>query len=735
MNPITNRIYVAHMFAGVDVLDGSTYDTADLGPTTEVDAIATNPVTGKVYVVASNNAGLFTLVVIDAASGTVTATVTLPAFGTVMAVNPVVNKIYVANDSQLMIVDGASNAVSTTPLHPGFKTLAVNPATNQAYVAWFDPFGDPGIALIDANTNAVNRLPVNPIPRGSMAFNTRTNRLYIADQRGLGVLDVRAGTYSIVVPTPGVIRVAVDESLDKVFVSVAGESFDGTPNRIVVVDGATHATAAVPINTTPTGEANGLVVNPVTHKVYGASNGANWLVEIDASTLALTQVTIGNNPYGLAIDPVANKVYAALFGGKAVAVLEGATRTVTTIPFAAGLFQAAAEPISGRVFAIGVNGPIRMITPARNVLANHAVAMSVNGGAFPTVANPVATFTVCCGYAPTDPPVREVYARAGDTYGTFLPMGVGSPVSSTIPGIGPGLNYVKAFAFDAMEATLWNPGAGGSWLVGAPCVFPLIVPDAPTRLTGLSTRAQVLTADNRPIAGFIIDGYWPKQVIVRARGPSLTALGVAGALANPTLDLYSGTTLLASNDDWGNGANAAAVRSSGFAPGNPAESAILTTLDPGAYTAIMGGVGGTTGVGIVEVFEVDRPDAPAIAISTRGKVDSGDNAMIAGFAIDGVASKTIVVRGRGPSLASQGVAGYLPNPTLELYSGSALIASNDDWATGPTANALTASGFAPGNALEAAMQVTLAPGIYTAVLKGVGAASGIGIVEVFAIAP
>src|SRR6185436_3414929 len=114
-----------------------------------------------------------------------------------------------------------------------------------------------------------------------------------------------------------------------------------------------------------------------------------------------------------------------------------------------------------------------------------------------------------------------------------------------------------------------------------------------------------------------IGGSTSKTVVVRARGPSLTALGVPGVLANPLLQLFSGQTQIAVNDNWGDAANAAQLQSSGYAPAEPLESAVLTTLAPGAYTAIVSGVGQTAGVSIVEVFEVDQPTTPLINIATR----------------------------------------------------------------------------------------------------------------------
>jgi hypothetical protein len=139
-------------------------------------------------------------------------------------------------------------------------------------------------------------------------------------------------------------------------------------------------------------------------------------------------------------------------------------------------------------------------------------------------------------------------------------------------------------------------------------------------------------------------------------------------------------------------------------------------------------------VGIVEVFEVDHPEVPLINISTRGQVLTGADVMIGGFIIQGASSQTVVVRARGPSLIPFGIPNALANPTLELYrsSDNTLILSNDDWQSAANAAAVQASGFAPANALESAILITLNPGAYTAIVRGAASGTGVGIVEVFA---
>ena len=251
-------------------------------------------------------------------------------------------------------------------------------------------------------------------------------------------------------------------------------------------------------------------------------------------------------------------------------------------------------------------------------------------------------------------------------------------------------------------------------------------------LSNISTRGPVLTGDNVMIGGFIISGSTPKTVLIRARGPSMAAYGVPGLLADPVVDLYSGTTVIASNNDWNGATNAAQIQATGLAPTNALESAILTTLSPGAYTAIVRGLGGSNGVGIVEVMAIDNPASPLINFSTRGQVQTGDNVMIGGFIISGSTPKTVLIRARGPSMAAYGVPGLLADPVVDLYSGSTVIASNDDWNDATNAAQIQATGLAPTDALESAILITLNPGAYTAIVHGFNGSTGVGIVEVLA---
>src|SRR6476661_2847802 len=256
------------------------------------------------------------------------------------------------------------------------------------------------------------------------------------------------------------------------------------------------------------------------------------------------------------------------------------------------------------------------------------------------------------------------------------------------------------------------------------------------------------------IGGFIVQGTIPKRVIIRAIGPELGAppYNIPNALANPTLELHNGTgALIASNDNWVTTIIGGIITSnqvqdimnSGHVPGDGRESAIIADLPPGNYTAIVRGVDNMTGVALVEVYDLGG-DASSILgnISTRSFVQTGDNVMIGGFIVQGSEPKSVIIRAIGPELGapSYNIPNALADPTLELHGRTgALIASNDNWRTtiiggiisSSQVQGLTNSGYAPGDGRESAIIADLAPGNYTAIVRGVNNMTGVGLVEVY----
>lgn len=256
------------------------------------------------------------------------------------------------------------------------------------------------------------------------------------------------------------------------------------------------------------------------------------------------------------------------------------------------------------------------------------------------------------------------------------------------------------------------------------------VVSGPTRLGNISSRAVVGTGDNALIGGFIVSGTQPKKVIVRAIGPSLS---VPGKLANPQLELYNSSgVLIGSNDNWRTDQQAE-IQASTVPPSDDLEAAIVATLpaNNSSYTAIVRGVNGATGVGVVEVYDLDpAADSQLANISSRAYVQTNDNVLIAGFILTGNASRKVIVRAIGPSLT---VPNALSDTTLELFDNNGTsLASNDNWRSDQEAE-IVASTVAPSNDLESAIVRTLAPASYTAIVRGKNNTSGVAVVEVYSL--
>ncbi|MDO8541377.1 MAG: putative Ig domain-containing protein [Opitutaceae bacterium] len=265
------------------------------------------------------------------------------------------------------------------------------------------------------------------------------------------------------------------------------------------------------------------------------------------------------------------------------------------------------------------------------------------------------------------------------------------------------------------------------------------------QLTNVSARMRVAEGDGDGsrslIAGFVVAGSQPKRVLLRAIGPALNGFGVQGALIDPRLRLYSSAgALVAENDNWdGNETSAVASAVGAFALSvGTRDSAVIVTLQPGAYTLVVSPNGGE-GVALAEVYDADRtagPGASAISnLSTRGQIDGDGSPLIAGFSVQGASAGRVLVRGIGPGLTMFGVGAALADVTLKIYRDGQLVAENDDWtsATVENTSAAAASGaFAlAAGSKDAAIVLTLEPGSYTAVVSGVGNAAGAGLVEVY----
>jgi hypothetical protein len=316
------------------------------------------------------------------------------------------------------------------------------------------------------------------------------------------------------------------------------------------------------------------------------------------------------------------------------------------------------------------------------------------------------------------------------------PCGTPTPTPTATPTASPSATPTAAPTATATVGPTATPSATPS---------PTPVPF--THAVNLSTRMQVQAGDGVGIGGFIITGTEPKTVLLRAIGPSLFSSGIPNLLANPVLELRQNCPeicipelIVIVNDNWRD-TQEAAIKDTGIAPTNDLESAIIATLPPGPYTALVRGKDNTTGVGLVEVYDLGHEAGSRLAnLSTRAIVSTGDNIVIAGFLLkDHGGSDQLVLRGIGPSLApgSFPASAVLANPTLDLRDGNGgLVITNNDWQDNPEQAAeISARGLAPTNNLESGIAATLPPGLYTALLAGLHGGTGIGLVEVYDLGP
>ena len=273
----------------------------------------------------------------------------------------------------------------------------------------------------------------------------------------------------------------------------------------------------------------------------------------------------------------------------------------------------------------------------------------------------------------------------------------------------------------------------GKVIVAGATPTPSPTPSAtPAQLLNVSTRMNVKSGDNVLIGGFIVTGTDPKEILLRAIGPSLAGQ-VSGALADPVLELHAADgSLLMMNDDWQD-SQKDEIEATGAAPNDPLESAIVATLDPDSYTAIVRGANDTTGIGLVEAYDLNSTDDSQLAnISTRGFVEAGANVMIGGFILgNGSGSTNVLIRALGPSLGTAGVPDALADPILELHDeNGTLVTSNDNWKDTQQAE-IEATGIPPADDLESAILATLPPTAHTAIVAGSAGGIGVALVEVY----
>ncbi|MFL6528713.1 MAG: SGNH/GDSL hydrolase family protein [Chthoniobacterales bacterium] len=291
--------------------------------------------------------------------------------------------------------------------------------------------------------------------------------------------------------------------------------------------------------------------------------------------------------------------------------------------------------------------------------------------------------------------------------------------------------------FNPDQFVFWDdvhPTTAGHYYIAKAAYAAITGPTpSPAKAANLSTRLNVGTDQNVSIIGFIVTGDVAKKVILRGLGPSLAAKGVTGYLADPTLALYdANNNVVASNDNWEE-SQAVEIAATGIPPENPNESAIVATLAPGKYTAVLAGKNGGTGVGLVEAYDGDNNASTLANLSTRGSIGIGEDVMIGGFIVGSGDNPLIVIRAIGPSLSSGGVNNPLADPVVELHNGNGtLLRANDNWKDNPAeAQAARSTTIQPTDDHESAITAFLPSGNYTAVVRGANNTIGVASVEIY----
>jgi len=453
-------------------------------------------------------------------------------------------------------------------------------------------------------------------------------------------------------------------------------------------------------------------------------------------------------------DSVARPRLVRLVAANALAVQPPVIVSVT--PEAAAVRPG--EPVNLAVLAAG-SGPLTYVTSLGTSVAN-------SGGltvAIPTQFSGTYTFTVTVSNRAgsiTSAPVRIVVAPSAPVF-TTQPLAAaavtGRSASFTIDPAGSAPFTYQWFRGTALIGTgrtltlnqVTSADAGDYSVVATNSLGSTrsrtvtLSVDATARLANLSPRASAGPDERTLIAGFVVSGAGPKTVLVRGVGPGLSAFGLTGLLPDPKLTLYDGAgRIVTTNDNFD-----AAATPGGLTPGvgaftlaNRLDAALLATLASGSYTVQVADTAGRSGVALVEIYAADSTTGRLVNLSSRAFVGTGAGLAIGGISVQGETPRQFLIRGIGPTLTTFGVGGALADPVLTLTTAlGTTVATNDDWSVNPTtttaeisAAAVKVGAFAlPADSKDSVLLLTLAPGNYTALLRGAAETTGIALVEVY----
>jgi CSLREA domain-containing protein len=585
--------------------------------------------------------------------------------------------------------------------------------------------------------------PTHGLLTGSPALNAGTNAEALdingaaltIDQRGAGFPRIVSGTvdlgaYEGIIPAnlPPVNSVPGTQVINED--SVLSFS-SGNSNLIFVSDSDAHTN---PVQVTLTATNGALTLSGTFRLTFTAGDGNSDGVM--TFTGALTDINTALN--GMMFTPNAN------FAG--LATLQIVTNDLGNT----GTGGALQDNDSLNITVNPINdSPINIVPGPQNVPFAGTLVFSPGNG------NGISITDIDAGANPFSVTLATINGTVtlGSTSGLSFSTGDGNAdanmtFSGTLASINAALNGLVfspnpgvsgAASLQITANDQGSTGAGGALTDSdtininiGPAPSPTPTPTAPPvgSLANIATRLRVQTDPDILIAGFIITGNQPKRIIVRGIGPSLP---FGGALANPILELHdSSGGLITENDNWVDAPNKQEIIDSTIPPSNDLESAILTSLAPGTYTAVLRGVSQTTGIGVVELYDLSvGSDSKLANISTRGLVETGDDILIGGVIVVGQNTVKVIVRALGPSLP---LAGALGDPTLELHDNNGtLIAFDDDWPTGGQEQEIINTTIPPTQDAESAIVSNLSPGTYTAVVRGKNDTTGIAVIEVYAL--
>jgi YVTN family beta-propeller protein len=621
------------------------------------ESIAANPTTNLIYAANSEDG---TVSVINGATNAVTVTVTVGSDPVAIAVNSATNTIYVVNASSnnVTVINGSTNATTTVAAGNSPDAVAINSVTNTIYVT---NNLDNTVTVINGSSNATSSLAVGELPV-NVAVNSATNKVYVVNVGGGpsvggqndGTVTVINGSSNTVTATvnvgAGPDPIAVNTVTNMVYID---NTSDGT---VSVINGSSNAVSSVaaPAGFVPA-ELSAIAVNPVTNTVYVVNNTSPTVTVIGASNSTST-VSVGNNPVDIGVDTVTDQIYIGNDTDSSVTVINGATNATTTVAAGSGpiavavdetthmAYVANAEGRSVTVIAGSSSGSTPTPTPtptptggggasgsARLINISTRAGVGTGGNILIPgfVIGGTGTETLLIR---ADGPALTGFGVAGalaqpslsvfNSAGTVVASNTGWGTNTNPAQIASAATSVGAFALASGSAdcaliaslpsgayTVQISGVGNTTGVALAEVYE--VSASGTRLVNISTRAEVGTGPNIIIPGFVIAGSGSDQLLARGDGPALTAFGVGGALAQPSLSVFdSSGNVIASNTGWGTNSNAAQIASAAAQVGafalasGSADSALIVNVSAGAYTMQISGVNNSTGVALAEVYEV-----------------------------------------------------------------------------------------------------------------------------------